>query len=247
MVLAGLAAVAVTTAAGAAGHARTSFQLVFDGAHNAALLHEGRFTTSASFCPSGSAEDVSLDAPSETAVRRFRCSGSAGEFDARVTPLPAEHGGQGVWQIVGGIGPLANLRGKGTFTSTRTAGRSDDPATIMFRSSWDGVVDFDPDAPQVAVTKGSAKKLRKPKGTYTVRLTLSLEDAAGGAVSYQVEVSDPRTRRGLAFRLGQATAPTVSLTLRLKVPARARTLQVKVSATDLVGNEATALASIRVS
>jgi len=26
-------------------------------------------------------------------VRRFRCSGSAGEFSARVTPLPAEHGG----------------------------------------------------------------------------------------------------------------------------------------------------------
>ena len=235
----------VAASAGAAGHSRTSFQLVFDGSHNAALLHEGQFTTSATFCPSGSAEDVSLDAPSETAVRRFRCSGSAGEFSARVTPLPAEHGGIGTWQVVDGAGPLATLRGKGTWTSTRTAGRPDDPATITFRSSWAGVVDFDTDPPRVAVTKASAKKLRKPKGTYTLKLSLSLEDDAGGPVSYQVEVNDPRTRRGLAFRIGQATAPTVSLTIRLKVPAPTRTLQLRLSATDVVGNEATAAAGVR--
>jgi hypothetical protein len=28
---------------------------------------------------------------------------------------------------------------------------------------------------------------------YTLRLTISLEDAAGGAVAYQLEVNEPRT------------------------------------------------------
>jgi hypothetical protein len=231
------AAVTLIAVADAGNRDRAQFQLVFDGRHNPALLHEGTFTSSASFCPSGSAEDVDIDAPSETAQRRFRCSG--GDFIASVTPLPAEHGGIGVWEIHDGIGALAKLRGKGTWTSTRTALRTDDPATITFRSTWSGVVDFDVDAPQVTIASASAKKLRRPKGTYSVRLTLSLADAAGGPVAYQLEVNEPRTRRGLVFRVGSAAGSPINLTVRAKPPRGARGLQVKLTATDVVGNTAT--------
>jgi len=37
----------------------------------------------------------------------------------------------------------------------------------------------------------------------------------------------------------------MSLTVRLKVPTRTRTLELRLSATDVVGNEATAAASVR--
>lgn len=240
----GVVALSVAVTGGAGGAPRTDFRLVFDGKHNAALLHEGTFTTSASFCPSGAGEDISVDGATDTAQRRFRCS-DRNDFTAQISPLPAEHGGTGVWQIVGGSGPLADLRGKGTFTSTRLSGRSDDPSTITFRSTWQGVVDFDVEPPRLAVTKASAKKLRRPKGAYTVRLALSLEDAAGGPVSYQLELNEPRTRRGLVFRIGTAASPSVNLTLRVKPPRGARTLQIKLTAGDAVGNGATVSRSLR--
>jgi len=50
--------------------------------------------------------------------------------------LSAEHGGTGTWQIVSGTGSLADLRGKGNFTSVRTGGDPNDPETITFRSTW---------------------------------------------------------------------------------------------------------------
>jgi len=240
----GTAVVFVAVTAGASGAAPTNFRLVFDGKHNAALLHEGTFTTSASFCSSGAAEDISVDGATDTAQRRFRCT-NGGDFTAQLSPLPAEHGGTGVWQIVAGGGPLANLRGKGTFSSTRLEGQSDDPTTITFRSTWTGVVDFDVEPPRLAVAKASASKLRRPKGAYTVRLALSLEDAAEGPVSYQLEINEPRTRRGLVFRIGTAASPAVNLTLRVKPPRGTRTLQVKLSASDAVGNNATVTRSLR--
>src|SRR4051812_41691292 len=64
----------------------SSFQLVFDGKHNAELLHEGTFTTSSPLCLSGSAMDVSVEATTDTAVRRFTCA-AGGDFTAKVTPL----------------------------------------------------------------------------------------------------------------------------------------------------------------
>ena len=240
----GATALFVAVTGGGSSATRTDFRLVFDGKHNAALLHQGTFTTSAPFCPSGTAEDISVDGGTDIARRRFRCVDGA-DFTALVSPLPAEHGGIGVWQIVDGTGRLADLRGKGTFTSTRVDGRSDDPATITFRSTWEGVADFDVEPPSLAIAKASAKKLRRPKGTYTARITFSLADAVGGPVSYQLELNDLRTHRGLVFRIGTATAPDVSLTARVKPSPRSRTLQVKLSASDVVGNTATVTGALR--
>jgi hypothetical protein len=180
-VVAALVALAVP-AAGSSTNASSEFQLVFDGKHTPSLLHEGPFTTSAAFCPSGQAVDTGVDSATETALRKFTCAGSSGGFTARVGRLPAEDGGSGTWQIVEGSGPLADLRGKGIWSSVRLGGNPTDPATITFRSTWKGVADLDAAPPTVAAQKRSAQKLRRPKGAYRVRLVLTLNDAAGSAV-----------------------------------------------------------------
>jgi hypothetical protein len=131
----------------------------------------------------GFAVDDRIEADTETAVRRFRCTGSADEFTARIKPVPAEHGGNGSWQIVEGAGALANLRGKGTWTSVRLSGTDGDPRTITYRSSWQGVVDFDVSPPATSVTKATARKLRKPKGAYQLTFALAFDEPAVNDVS----------------------------------------------------------------
>src|SRR5689334_6940845 len=160
-------AAALLSAGGADGTAPATFHLVFDGRHNAAFLHEGTFVSGASWCAAGSAADESMTPSTDTAVRRFTCAGG-GDFTATVQPLPAEHGGSGTWQIVAGTGPLAELRGKGTFTSVRLTGSSNDPATITFRSTWDGVADFDATPPALGIA-GSAHVLNRTQRVYRLR------------------------------------------------------------------------------
>jgi len=250
LTLTGVLLIAAVMVAGAnatrgARTAVTSFHLVFDGKHNAALLHEGLFTTSASFCSTGSAADVSIDSSTETSTRRFSC-GSAGDFTAQVTPLPAEHGGIGSWQIVDGSGSLANLRGKGTWTSTRLSGRLDDPATITFRSTWDGVADFDVSPPTVGVSSSSARKLSRPKGAYTLRVVLSLSDGEGNLVVYSLQVVDPRKPvKVLAYKVGQTRTGSATSTVRLKPAKRTRILQLKIDASDALGNAAALVKTVR--
>jgi hypothetical protein len=236
------AALLVLASSPRAGATPASFHLVFDGRHNAALLHEGTFTASAPLCPSGSAADVSVDATTDTSLRRFTCP-NGGDFLAKITPLPAEHGGNGSWQIVDGTGPFAELRGKGTFSSTRLAGRPDDPAAITFRSTWDGVVDFDVVAPTIDVTSATARKLKRPKGWYSVRVALAFVGEAD--VSYVLQVVDPR-KPGNAFvyKVGRTTSGNVTSTSRLKTK-HTKTLQIEVTAADAVGNEATAEKTLR--
>ena len=241
-----IGAMILIVAGGAEATGPPSFHLIFDGKHNADLLHEGTFTASPSACLTGSASDVSVEATTDTAVRRFTCA-TGGEFTAKVTPLPAEHGGSGSWQIVDGSGPMANLRGKGTFTSTRLSGRSDDPATITFRSTWEGVADFDVTPPQVGVMSSSVRKLKRPKGAYNIRLALSMTDTGGGLVSYVLQIVDPsKPLNALVFKVGQTTTGTVAGTFRLKPAKTVRTVQVKVDATDAVGNQAAFTKTIRV-
>ena len=142
-----------------ASAAPASFQLVFDGHHVAAqcppacnaegLVHVGTFTTNDARCLSGHGEDVaqSYEGREVVATRLFACDGSSATFTATVYPFIAEHGiGTGEWQIVSGTGPLADLRGKGSFSSVITSGDLDNSATMTFRSTWTGVVDLDRDA-----------------------------------------------------------------------------------------------------
>ena len=244
VVLAAVAVAALGAAADGARNAPSTFRLVFDGRHTAALSHEGPFTTSASFCPSGYAADDRIEAETDTAVRTFRCSGSADQFTARITPVPAEHGGSGSWLIVSGAGALATLRGRGTWTSVRLSGTDADPSSITYRSTWQGVTDFDVSPPTIAVSKATARKLRRPKGTFQLRFALSFAEAAGSAVAYELRVIDPRSRLE-TFRSGETETGTASLVLRVKPTKRTRIMQVRIAATDPVGNAAQLARTLR--
>jgi hypothetical protein len=230
-------------AGGGASAAPPAFQLVFDGHHNASLTHEGSFTSSLALCASGSAEDVSVNSTTDTAVRRFSCPGGS-EFTASVSPLPAEHGGTGQWQIVSGSGSLASLRGRGTFSSTRLAGRSDDPATITFRSTWQGVADFDTVPPTIAVTKVTVRKLRRPSGAYNLRVVAAFPGDA--AVSYVLQVADPRKPlNAFVYKVGQATNGGLTVIARIRPPKSTRSVEIKLQASDPVGNEASGVKAVR--
>jgi hypothetical protein len=184
------------------------------------------------------------EAEVETAVRTFRCSGSADEFTARVKPLPAEHGGQGSWQIVEGSGALANLRGKGTWTSVRLSG-NDNPTSITFRSTWQGVADFDASPPTIAVSRSSARKLRRPKGAYVLGVVLSFGDSPGSAVSYELTAIDPRTSLEVS-KFGETSTGTASVALRVRPTRRTRILRINVEATDPLGNAGQLATTLRI-
>ena len=241
----GVTAIAFAAAANGAAQAPTTFRLVFDGSHTPALMHEGPFTTSASFCASGHAADTTIEADTETAVRAFTCAGSSDVFTARIRPVPAEHGGGGSWQIVAGTGSLADFRGKGTWRSVRLAGTDADPRTITYRSTWDGVVDFDVSPPTIAITKSSARKLRRPAGTYQLTFTLTFDEPAGNAVSYEMTVIDPRNSVQV-FKFGQTSTGASTVALRVHPTKRTRVLRVRVTATDPVGNAAQLAATRRI-
>jgi hypothetical protein len=234
---------AALTGLGGAEAASPAFQLVLDGRHDAQLQHEGTFTSGASWCPSGSITEIGVDATTDTATRRFSCSGGA-EFTATIRPLPAEHGGSGTWQIIGGSGPLADLRGKGTFTSTLVSGKPDEPATITFRSTWTGVADFDVDPPAITVASAIARRLVRPAGSYAVRVAVTLADS-GGSISYVLQVVDPKhPAKAFVYRVGRASG-IVAATARIKVPSGMRAVRLQVEATDPVGNSSTLSRTIR--
>jgi hypothetical protein len=224
-------------AAGGAGAKATAFELVFDGRHTG-LMHEGTFTTSSEQCASGTASDVSVDA--ETATRQFNCVGGDG-FKAKVSPLPSEHGGNGSWQIIGGTGALADLRGKGAFVSIRLSGNPNDPTSITFRSTWDGVADLDVTPPTIAFARATARKLTRSKSTWDIHVGFVLRDNDEDVVSYVLQIVHPRQPSiPLVYKLGQPTTGAVQLRLRLRVAKPTRVLQARLRATDAVGN-ATAL------
>lgn len=235
--LAAILVAAVLTGGTAGASGSDSFHLVFDGTHNAQLLHQGTFTASLASCSSGTVADASIDEATLTATRVFTCT-AGGSFTAKVGPLSAEHGGSGVWQIVSGTGPFADLRGKGTFSGVLVSGNPDDPSTIVFRSTWDGLARLDVDGPAISVTKAKAVKIRhRPAGRYTLSVGLSLVDAQGGPVTYAVQVVDSKKRSNAVFKSGTTSTGTVTWHPRFKPTKKTRYLRLTVDATDGVGND----------
>lgn len=249
----GLVLAVAATAAVARGSsaAPTAFTLTLDGSHvpdpglPAGLRHEGPFTASAPFCPQGRAvdtKDVSdLPPVGLVVLRAFTCDDGTGSFTA-LLPATGEHSGGGTWRIVDGTGKYATLRGMGRYSSTRLSGDPGDFFSITFRSTWTGTVDFDVDPPSIGLS-GRTTKLRRPVGSYTVRIGLTVpNEAAGATLAYSVEVTAGNAT--LNGRVGTTTSGKATLALRIK-PARA-TRRVKVSAevTDPVGNKSSSTRTV---
>jgi hypothetical protein len=115
-----------------------------------------------------------------------------------------------------------------------------------FAAAGRGVADFDVNAPAIGVTSSSAKKVRRLSRTYSVRLVLSLTDTGSELVSYVLQIVEPkRPSNALAFKVGRTTTRTVTTTLRIKTSKGARTVQIKIDASDAVGNEAAFMKTMR--
>jgi hypothetical protein len=251
LILAGALAVALGLACGATAFAAPiGFQLVFDGHHIVAgfptptgLAHVGTFTTNYSSCSAGSAADIAQT--DQVATRLFSCDGGGATFTATVVPHLAEHGGTGSWQIISGTGPLADLRGKGSFSSVLVSGDPNNFITIAFRSTWAGIVDLDATPPTLSLARDTATKLKRRIVTYKVGVGLTLGDNGGGAVTYALTLLDPATLNVFARRNGTTSASSIAWTFIAAVGTRARSLRLQVDVSDAVGNQTTLKQSIR--
>jgi hypothetical protein len=245
---AGVAAVGVPLAGGAA-QAPTRFSLTFEGAHFVdssligGLRHDGRFTASAPFCSAGRAYDVRHHAVEPLTVDRLHtCDDGSGSFTAVMPVVRGEHGGSGTWRIIEGTGRYATLRGMGTYTGTLISGNPDAFETIVYRAEWQGLVDFDADAPAIENVTASARKLRQRVRTYTLRVAFTTRETAL-PVTYAVDV---RAGRALvALKRGSTASGRATVTLRIQPPRTARTARVLLTAQDALGNETTTSRTIR--
>src|SRR5262245_51697051 len=113
---------ALVSLAGGAGAALTEFSLTFTGKHvadasfPAGLHHEGRFSASAPFCPTGSAIDTRhVQDPPLWVERTHTCDDGSGSIIVSMPDVTGEHGGTGVWRIIAGTGKYETLRGSGSY------------------------------------------------------------------------------------------------------------------------------------
>jgi hypothetical protein len=143
------------------------------------------------------------------------------------------------WKIISGTGKYATLRGNDTYTGEIIGGDPSDPISVIYRTTWTGMVEFDATPPVVGVA-ATATRLKQPAGAYSVRISLVVRnEEPGSRIAYRVVV-----RAGSFFvpggsKRGATTSGRAVLTLRVKPPRSARTVQVIVKASDPIGNEST--------
>jgi len=213
--------------------APSPFSLVFDGHHVVAtfpsptgLSHVGTFTTNDPLCPSGAGENIA-ETDDGVATRLFTCDGSGA--------------------ITAGTGPLADLRGRGTFHSDLVSSDRNDFITIVVHSAWTGTAALDAAPPTLTLTltKATATRLERRAGAYKVSVALTLTDAGGGPVGYTLTIVDPATLDRLARRTGSTSGGPLALTYTVKPRARTRAVRVEVDAGHQVGNQTTLERTIR--
>jgi hypothetical protein len=178
--------------------------------------------------------------------RLHTCDDGSGSFTAYMPgDVAGEHGGAGGWQIVEGTGSYATLRGMGTYTGTRVSGDPENFLTIVYRTQWRGVVGFDADPPAIESFTATAKKLRLPRRTYSVRVAVTGQDASA-PIAFRVTASAGRAPVSIDAVKKTSTGPGAALiALRISPPQRARNVQLALTTTDALGNSSTSSRSVR--
>lgn len=238
-VVAGLAATVVlgiSATAGAAPAAPVAFELEYFANHvpNAdsakfpvGFRHEGPFTASAPFCPTGTAVDLRHFGVIG-ADRLFTCDDGSGT--ATLNIAGDEHNIPGAWKFIEGTGPYATLRGQGASPGSLAPGWD-------HHANYRGVVDFDVVAPTISISTATVKKPARPKGPHTLKVVFSAPDnVAGNEVAYYLTARSAGLYLG--SRSGQTSGTPASVTLRIRPPKAARTLRVQITASDQVQNAA---------
>ena len=220
----------------------SSFQLVFEGRDQPApsapggWMHVGPFTASGAFCSSGYVTQLDAQQSSEResiVTRLHTCDDGSGSATALIDSGVDEHGGLGNWKFISGTGRYEELRGQGTFRSVRTSASPVPPMTFV--STWAGVVDLDDAPPVVAVSHASAAKLRRPRGSYRLRVAFTTVDAPGNTVRYLVSI-----RGGewiLASTGGRTESGRAAVALQVRPARQIRMVRLEITASDPLGNE----------
>lgn len=192
----------------------------------------GTFRSRAPFCETGKFVG-------DYASWRFTCDDGTGGLTVSLVRDNT------AWLIVDGSGSYADLRGSGSLRGEFLLCESCDPALgFPFRGTLNGVVDHDAVAPTIAFSSATATKLRRPAGAYALRLGVALRDnVTGSPVSYTLRVYSGG--RELEGRSGTATTEAVSMTVRIRPPARTRTVRLELGAEDPVGNAVTLTSTLR--
>jgi hypothetical protein len=140
------------------------------------------------------------------------------------------------WRILWGTGSYAGFHGRGSLRG-ELLGREITPAGSMvtWRGAFQGAVDRDAVAPTITLSRAAATKLPRPAGAYALKLGIGLrDDVADNPVSYTLRAT--AGGHELARRFGTARTEAVSMTLRIRPPAGARTVRLPLNAEDPVGN-----------
>jgi hypothetical protein len=233
--LAGLIGVgAAMVPAAPARTAASAFELTLEEAftfEDEVVKHHGTFTSGAPFCGTG----TMVDALSPHGALQLACDDGTGSLTLSIAPVSqVPSTWNATWRIVDGSGSYAGLRGKGSLQ--REVLRSD-PGGSASRSTFQGVVDRDAVAPTITLSSATATKLRRPAGTYALKLVIGLrDDVADNPVSYTVRARGPGLRE-LARSVGTTRAEAVSIKLRYRPLAGARIVRLQITGEDPVGNE----------
>ena len=238
--LAGVVAVSVAAAL-AARSAASAFEIVAIDRYEAECPdcigsggHVGTFTSGAPFCESGTIDDLGSRRRNET-DRRYTCGDGSGGLTLVERNFGGgdDRGGR-EWMIVGGSGGYAALRGKGSYSYEVL---SEYPPAVVYRTTLRGVAVADAVAPSVAFTSASATKLRRPAGSYSIRVAFSLrDDFEGPPIAYKLGVTE--RRHVLASTTGTTASGSVSTTVRVCPSSkRVRSVDLRLSASDWIGND----------
>jgi hypothetical protein len=200
-----------------------------------AVKYLGTFRSQAPFCATGVVDPADPLLGSAGSVLRLACDDGAGSL--MVSIVPAEvHGASWntTWRILDGSGSYAGLRGKG---SLRGEVLRSDQWGGTWRATFQGIVDRDAVAPTIRLSSATATKLRRPAGTYALKLGIAVRDnVADNPVSYTVRASGPGGRE-LARSTGIARTEAVSIKLRVRPLVKSRIVRLQISAEDPVGNQ----------
>jgi len=248
-VVAGLAApvvLGIGATAGAAPAAPVAFELEYFANHvpNAdsskfpgGFRHEGPFTASAPFCPTGTGVDLRHFGVTG-ADRLFTCDDGSGT--ATLNLVGDEHNIPGAWKFIEGTGRYATLRGQGASPGSFAPG-------FDHHANYRGVVDFDNVAPTISISTAAVKKPSRPKGPHTLKVVFSAPDnVAGNQVAYTLTAQSAGLYLG--SRSGQTSGTPVTVTLRIRPAKTARMVRIAITASDQVQNSAKAVSrTVRIS
>jgi hypothetical protein len=251
--LVGVVAVSAATAV-AARSAASAFELTVQGRDTTQWEGDAltgfelqwTFRSRAPFCATGTF--VEYGGPGGT-TWRFTCDDGTGSLTVSIARAwdhnPQAHVWNTTWRILAGSGSYAGLRGEGSMRIEVLSSESSDRESVMtWRGTLQGVVELDATAPTISFSSATAAKLRRPAGSYALRLGIALRDnVADNPVSYTLRVTNGG--RKLAEKFGTTRKGAVSMTLRIQPPAGARTVRLVLTGSDPIGNQVSLTRSLK--